>query len=117
MKVLITERTSKEIIDRLLEIGDIEVKPEYGYKDIDAMRKEYYVVYLWFNIKGHIRRINYVFYVDKNGSIPEKGINVSWPSPHDITPFNMVPPDIVEDYFMNVARKHIINRIAQSKFR
>ena len=50
MKVLITERTSKEIIDRLMEIGGIEVKPEYGYKGTDAMRKEYYTVYLWFNI-------------------------------------------------------------------
>lgn len=117
MKVLITEKTSKEIIDRLLEIGNIEVKPEYGYKDTDAMRREYYVVGLWFNTEGRERRINYVFYVDKNGNIPEKGINVSWPSPHDITPFNMVPPDIVEDYFMGVARKHLVNRIAQSKFR
>lgn len=117
MKVLITERTSKEIIDRLMEIGGIEVKPEYGYKGTDAMRKEYYTVYLWFNIENHIRRINYVFYVDENGNIPEKGINVSWPSPHDITPFNMVPPEIVEDYFTDVARKHLVNRIAQSKFR
>lgn len=117
MKVLITEKTSKEIIDRLLEIGNIEVTPEYGYKNEDTMRREYYVVYLWFNIEGRKRRIEYVFYIDKKGNIPEKGINVSWPSPHDITPFTMIPTDIVEDYFMNVARKHLTNRVIQDKFR
>jgi hypothetical protein len=117
MKVLITERTSKEIIDRLMVIGDIEVNPEYGYKDKDGMRREYYVVYLWFNIEGRKRRLEYVFYVDKNGNIPEKGINISWPSPQDITPFNMVPPDIVQDYFMDVARKYIVNKVIQDKFR
>lgn len=116
MKVLITERTYKEIIDRLMDIGDVFVQPEYGRKEIDGMRKEYYVIYLWFIVKGSPIKIQYVFYVDKNGNIPEEGINISWPSPHDITPFNMVSPEIVEKYFMNVAREHLINKL-QDKFR
>lgn len=110
MKVIITEETSKDIIDRLLKIGGITNRYSYDGNEMSwGGDKKYHYVNVIFDMGSWMRRIRFAF-VDRGNGI-EEGMNTSWPAPRDLPVFQLVPDKLVQDYYMEEARKFLMDKL------